>query len=86
MKFCEKYEIDELKILVIITDYTTHITKIPILKLPLGTLHTSLIGHFCGHHFQSCSKQRNKQVMLYSSLPFPLSLKKTFSYHHHPLH
>jgi hypothetical protein len=25
-------------------------------------------------------------VMLYSSLPFPLSLKKTFSYHHHPLH
>jgi len=45
--------------------------KTPILKLPLGTLHTSLIGHFCGHHFQSCSKQRNKQVMFYSSLPFP---------------
>jgi hypothetical protein len=36
--------------------------KVPILKLPLGTLHTSLIGHFCPHCFQTCSKQRNTQV------------------------
>ncbi len=56
-------------------------------QTPFGhTLHTSLIGHFCGHNFQSCSKQRNKQVMFYSSLPFPLSMKKTFSYDHHSFH
>jgi hypothetical protein len=36
--------------------------KVPILKLPPSTLHTSLIGHFCGHPFQSCSKQRNTPV------------------------